>query len=180
MKKKVAYLMLLAFISVSVLLFLIDEQNWKYIPGISHHPSTPLNSDFAKKNGLLIAKYKSSQDRVLINGESYLFEDAFCTHYFKSRFSNEINYGMYEFLVLIKNEKTGMYNESAYKNVFPNDFVTYHGERYGFTNKIGITGLNGKFLSLFYDSEKKPSPPDTITFEFKNFEKSNFVSFVKE
>lgn len=171
--------------SLLILLFIFfredPKQIWKYVPGISDIPSTPESSEFAKKNGLLIANYKPSQSRIIINGEYYLIENSFCTYYFKTRFSNQINKKMYEFLVTIKNEKTGKYCESEYKNVFPNEYVEYIGEKYGFTNSIGLVGSNGiTHLDLYFSAKNKPIPPDTITFEFKNFSKSTFVSFVKE
>lgn len=179
--KKTSIVLIILGLTLLFIFFRGDsKQIWKYIPGISDFPSTPESSEFARKNGLLLANYKPSQERVIINGESYLIEDSFCTYYFKTRFSNEINKRMYEFLVSIKNEKTGEYCESKYKNVFPNEYVVYHGKKYGFTNSIGVTGLKGKFLDLYFSAKKRPIPPDTITFEFKNFDKNTIINFVKE
>ncbi|MBK8805411.1 MAG: hypothetical protein IPO21_01690 [Bacteroidales bacterium] len=151
-------------------------------------PVLPSSSKSSEEQGLLLARYKPSQDKIVINGEAFLILDAWTSYWFLiSKNSKTINKNMYEFLVLIRNEETGEYcklkNEFEYCKTCENEFihirnfVEYNGKKYGYTNGVGKTN---DFLSIDFISENKPIPPDTITFEFKNIDKSTVVNFIKE
>ncbi|MBK8809100.1 MAG: hypothetical protein IPO21_21735 [Bacteroidales bacterium] len=190
MKKRILFLSIILILFI-LLGFLILKKgsnfNWGMIPGVKDFPNIPRSSMSSEEQGLLLAKYKPSQDKIMINGESFLILDTWTTYWFKTQFSKEINKNFYKFFVSIRNEETGKYcelkNENEYCKTCENEFiyirnyVKYNGKKYGYTNGVGKTN---DFLSIDFISENKPIPPDTITFEFKNIDKSTVVNFIKE
>lgn len=147
---------------------------WRYLPGVSDYPATPKNIEVSKNDGLLLAEYTPSSQKVMINGERFIIQEAWATHFFKNRFDREVNREIYFFLVSIINEKTK--ERCKYTGFDSDDFIFYKGKKYGFTYGVGIrSGLQ----SVNFIVANKPTPPDTIVFYFKNGRSRQQVNFVK-
>lgn len=137
----------------------------------------PKTSAESEQKGLLLSRYKASQDTVLVKGERYIIKDAWTTHWLKSRTSKEINTEFYEFYVSIENMETGKFSKTHDGKALPVENIKYKGERYGYTNGVGISsGL----LSINFLTKNKPITPDTIILSFRNFNTVRDIYFTKQ
>ena len=146
------------------------------IPGVSDYTGVPNSSKISEEQGLLIAKYKASQNEVIVDGNKYIIVDSWTTYRFKTKKNKTINKQSYDFLFSLKNVKTGKLITELTSTSFLNKSVRYSGKDYGYANGIGIeSGL----LSIQFQKNKKPISPEIIMIEFQNGENSQVINFVK-
>ena len=136
----------------------------------------PAKSSFeAEKNGVLIDRYIPNEKRVMINEEMYLIEDAWTSYYLPERYSKKINKLAYDFLIVLKKEKTGEIS-TDYNFDLPLGYVKYNGKKYGFS--VGVGDSSG-MLAVDFNSKMKANAGDTLSFTFKNSKSEKEINFIR-
>ena len=136
----------------------------------------PQSSAEAQKNGVLIDRYIPNQKRVMINEEIYLIEDAWTSYNLPERNSKKINRLAYEFLIVLRKEKTGEIS-TDYNFNLPLGYVKYNGKKYGFSKGVGDSS---GMLAVDFISEKKGNAGDTLSLTFINIKNQKTIRFIKK
>lgn len=161
---------------ISILVFFILTVSCNNLPGIADYADVPESSAISKKEGLLIAKYKPTQEEVDIDGEKYTIIDSWTTYRFKTKNSKVINSDIYEFLFSLKNKNGKLLTDKVPSNSFLNRSVRNLGKDFGYSNGIGIAdGL----LCIEYLKSKKPISPEFIVIEFRSGLQRQQIKFIK-
>lgn len=134
------------------------------------------SSSEAEKNGVLIDRYIPNEKRVIINDEMFLIEDAWTSYYLPERYSKKINKLAYDFLIVLKKEKTGEMSTDNNFNL-PLGYVKYNGKKYGFS--VGV-GESSGMLAVDFNSKKKANAGDTLSFTFKNSKMQKKINFIRK
>lgn len=136
----------------------------------------PAHSSFeAEKNDVLIDRYIPDEKQVMINDEMYLIEDAWTSYHLPERYSKKINKLTYEFLIVLKKEKTGEIS-TDYNFNLPLGYVEYNGKKYGFSAGVGDSS---GMLALDFNSKMKANAGDTLSFTFKSSKSQKEINFIR-
>ncbi|MEO4004255.1 hypothetical protein [Flavobacterium sp. CAU 1735] len=142
--------------------------------GISDYASPAKNINDAKKNNLLKNTYVSSKKKVIIDSEEYEIVEAWTSYRFKTNKSTEKNKSFYEFLIIIRNNKTKEVSLSARTTPTYSKFIKYYCKYFEASGSIETDKL-----CLLFDSKKFPDSPNIIKVGFKSGGKEDITIFKK-
>lgn len=142
----------------------------------SEYMGPPKSSEEAEKNDVLINRYTPSNRHVMIKDNYYIIEDAWTGFNLPERFSKKVNKKIYNFFIVIKDEKTGKLS-TDYSFSLPQEYVKYNGTKYGYSNSV--SDLSG-MLAIDFITEKKRTADDTLSFTLSNSGNQQTLLFYKK
>lgn len=142
--------------------------------GVKDFAGSTKNIEDAKKSKLLKNVYTSSKSKVLIDSEEYKIIESWTSYRYKTNKSNILNKDFFEFLIIIKNNKTKQLGLSPKTTPNLSKFVKIYEQ-----STIDIVGIVNNKLSISYDAKKNPNSPNIIKVGFKSGSKEDLVIFKK-